>query len=438
MTTLTEELRWRGLVHQMTDPDTLTRALDHDVLTVYAGFDPSADSLHLGSLLQLCNLRRLQEGGHRPIFLAGGGTGMIGDPGGKTEERNLLTREQLEANLVGIRGQLEHFVDLGSGRGLLLDNGEWLWSLLLLEFLRDVGKHFTVNQMIAKESVRSRLEEREQGISYTEFSYMLLQAYDFFHLFDHYGCRLQIGGSDQWGNITMGADLIRRVRGGQAFGLTSPLILRSDGTKFGKSEAGFNVWLDPRRTSPFQLYQFLLATEDEVVGTYLRAFTWLDRERIEALDLSTTTHPEAREAQRALAHHVTALVHSEADAVRAEEASRVLFDPNIVTLDEQTLLDVLADVPRTTVNLHQLDEPGLELVDILKTTALANSKGDARRQISQRAVAVNNERVAPDDGGRRLGRSDLLHQRLILLSRGNQRHVLDVAGDAGGKGPPDR
>jgi tyrosyl-tRNA synthetase len=362
---------------------------------------------------------------------------MIGDPGGKSEERNLLTQEQLDANLAGIRGQLEHFVDLGAGRGLLLDNGEWLWALSLLEFLRDVGKHFTVNQMIAKESVRSRLEEREQGISYTEFSYMLLQAYDFLHLFDHYGCCLQIGGSDQWGNITMGADLIRRLRGGQAFGLTSPLILRSDGTKFGKSEAGLNIWLDPRRTSPFQLYQFLLATEDDVVGTYLRAFTWLDQERIEALDLSTATHPETREAQRELAQHVTALVHTEADAGRAEQASRVLFDPNIAALDEQTLLDVLADVPRTAVDLHQLDAPGLDLVEILATT-LAASKGDARRQIGQGAVAVNNQRVAHDDLDRRLGRSDLLHQRLILLSRGKRRHVLDVAGDASRQGLGDR
>jgi tyrosyl-tRNA synthetase len=424
---LTADLQGRDLVHQMTDPETLTKALDHDTLTVYCGFDPSADSLHLGNLLQLCNLRRLQEGGHRPIFLAGGGTGMIGDPGGKTEERTLLTRERLEANLAGIRPQLERFVDLGAGGGLLLDNGAWLWSLSLLEFLRDVGKHFTVNQMIAKESVRARLEEREQGISYTEFSYMLLQAYDFLYLHDHHGCTLQIGGSDQWGNITMGVDLIRKLRGAQAFGLTSPLILRADGTKFGKTEAGVNLWLDRRRTSPYQMYQFLLTTDDAVVGTYLRAFTWLPRERIEELDELTASRPEQRAAARDLAWHVTALVHGEEDARRAEEASRVLFSPEIASLDLDTLIDVLADAPRTELPRSRLEGDGESLIDALVETGLCASKTDARTQIRQGAVAVNNRRVAPDDEGRRLTTGDLLHGRLLLLSRGkHRRHVLDV------------
>ncbi len=425
---LAEELHWRGLVHQMTDPDTLTKALDHDSLTVYGGFDPTADSLHLGNLLQLCSLRRLQEGGHRPIFLAGGGTGMIGDPGGKTEERALLTRERLDANLAGIRLQLERFVDLGAGGGLLLDNGEWLWPLSLLEFLRDVGKHFTVNQMIAKESVRARLEEREQGISYTEFSYMLLQAYDFLHLHDQYGCTLQIGGSDQWGNITMGVELIRKLRGAQAFGLTSPLILRADGTKFGKTEAGTNVWLDRSRTSPYQMYQFLLTTDDAVVGTYLRAFTWLPRERIEELDRLTEAHPEQRAAARELAMHVTALVHGEDDARRAEEASRVLFSPEIAGLDLATLLDVLADAPRTVVAADRLSGDGEALVDILVATGLCKSKSEARRQIEQGAIAINNERVPRDEQDRRLSTKDLLHGRLVLLSRGKgSRHVVDVS-----------
>jgi tyrosyl-tRNA synthetase len=424
---LGEELRWRGLVHQMTDPDTLTKALDHDSLTVYCGFDPSADSLHLGNLLQLCNLRRLQEGGHRPIFLAGGGTGMIGDPGGKTEERALLTRERLEANLAGIRPQLERFVDLGAGGGLLLDNGDWLWSLSLLEFLRDVGKHFTVNQMIAKESVRARLEEREHGISYTEFSYMLLQSYDFLHLHDEYGCNLQIGGSDQWGNITMGVDLIRKLRGAQAFGLTSPLILRADGTKFGKTESGVNIWLDRRRTSPYQMYQFLLTTDDAVVGTYLRAFTWLPRARIEDLDALTASHPEQRAAARELAWQVTALVHSDDDARRAEEASRVLFSPEIAALDLDTLIDVLADAPRTAIAPGRLEGEGESLVELLVETQLCSSKKDANTQIKQGAIAINNQRVSREDDRRRLTTADLLHGRLALLGRGTRnRHVLEV------------
>ena len=425
---LAEELGWRSLVHQLTDPETLAKALDHDSLTVYCGFDPTADSLHLGSLLQLCNMRRLQEGGHRPIFLAGGGTGMIGDPGGKTEERALLTRERLEANLAGIRPQLERFVDFGAGGGLLLDNGEWLWALSMLEFLRDVGKHFTVNQMIAKESVRARLEEREQGISYTEFSYMLLQAYDFLHLHDQYGCTLQIGGSDQWGNITMGVDLIRKLRGSQAFGLTSPLILRADGTKFGKTESGTNLWLDPRRTSPYQMFQFLLTTDDAVVGTYLRAFTWLPRERIEELDELTASHPEQRAGARELAMQVTALVHGDDDARRAEEASRVLFSPEIASLDLDTLLDVLADAPRTVVATSRLAGEGASLVELLVETGLCSSRGDAGRQVRQGAVRVNNQRIGADEEQRRLVSADLLHGRLVLLSRGKQsRHVLDVS-----------
>ena len=292
------------------------------------GFDPTADSLHLGNLLGIVTLMRLQRAGHRPIALAGGGTGMVGDPSGKAEERQLLTPDVLAANLAAIRGQLERFLDFGPDQALLLDNGEWLGSLGLLEFLRDVGKHFTVNAMIAKESVRARLSEREQGISYTEFSYMLLQAYDFLHLFESHNCTLQLGGSDQWGNITAGIDLIRRVRGATAYGLTFPLVIRADGTKFGKSEAG-NVWLDPARTSPYAMYQFMVRSEDAMVGTYLRLFTFRDREEIEALDAATASHPERREAQRGLAHDVVALVHGEAEAEAAEHASSLLFSEDV-------------------------------------------------------------------------------------------------------------
>ncbi len=290
MTGLAGDLEFRGLIHQVSDPEVRAR-LDGEPLTAYSGFDPTADSLHVGHMLQLCNLHRLQQAGHRPIAVTGGGTGFIGDPGGKSEERSLLSPEQLHANLEGIRPQLERFLDFSGPRGaLLVDNAEWLVPMTLFEFLRDVGKHFTVNQMVTKDSVRSRLDRAETGISYTEFSYMLLQATDFLHLFDAYDCRLQFGGSDQWGNITAGIDLIRKVRHQAAFGLTTPLVLKADGTKFGKTETG-TVWLDAGRTSPYQLYQFFLRTEDAVVGTYLRYFTFLPKDEILELDRRTRRTP---------------------------------------------------------------------------------------------------------------------------------------------------
>ena len=325
MAHLADDLRFRGLVHQMTDP-ALEDRLDSDRITVYSGFDPTADSLHVGHLLQICNLRRMQLAGHRPIAVAGGGTGLVGDPGGKSEERTVLSDAQVEANLVGIRHQLEGFLDFGTddaGTGaLMVNNAEWLAPLPLFDFLRQVGKHFTVNQMVAKESVKSRLSRADQGISYTEFSYMLLQAYDFLHLFDAFGCRLQLGGSDQWGNITMGIELVRKVRRQDVWGLTTPLVLKADGTKFGKTESG-TVWLDPDRTSPYQLYQFFLRTEDAVVGTHLRYFTFLSHEAILGLDASTDSHPDRREAQRELARQVCTLVHGAAATARALSRPRL-------------------------------------------------------------------------------------------------------------------
>ncbi len=330
MANLSEDLSFRGLIHQVTDP-ALQARLDTDRLTAYSGFDPTADSLHVGHLLQVCNLRRLQQAGHRPIALAGGGTGFVGDPGGKSEERVLLSEESLRSNLEGIRGQLERFLefgDEGSGRALLVNNADWLEPMTLFHFLREVGKHFTVNQMVAKDSVKSRLSRAEQGISFTEFSYMLLQAYDFLHLFDGYECRLQLGGSDQWGNITMGTELVRKVRQQEVWGLTTPLVLKADGTKFGKTETG-TVWLDPARTSPYQLYQYFLRSEDEVVGTYLRYFTFLDREAILALDESTAAHPERREAHQELARQVCTLVHGETETDRAVQASAALFGEGV-------------------------------------------------------------------------------------------------------------
>ena len=346
MSSLLDDLRWRGLIHQMTDPEALPKLLDTDTLVAYIGFDPTADSLHIGHLLQICLLRRLQLAGHRPIALVGGGTGMIGDPTGKSDERTLLTPEDLAHNTAGIQAQLERrFIDFGASGAILEDNAAWLATVPLLDFLRDVGKQFTVNEMIRKDSVRSRLETREQGISFTEFSYMLLQAWDFLQLFDRYGCRLQMGGSDQWGNITEGVDLIRRRREAQAFGLTSPLVTKADGTKFGKTEAGA-VWLDPAKTSPYQFFQYFFRTDDAEVGAYLRYFTFLGRDAIEELDRAVALRPEQREAQRTLAREVTGLVHGPEEAIRAERAAAVLFTEDIVLLDEPTLVAGLADAPK--------------------------------------------------------------------------------------------
>jgi tyrosyl-tRNA synthetase len=413
---LFEELQWRGLVHDFTDPAVPAR-LDAGGLVAYIGFDPTADSLHIGNLLQMCNLRRLQDAGHQVIALAGGATGMIGDPGGKSTERNLLNSDELAENLAGIRRQLEDFLP----GALFEDNGEWLKRTSVLDFLRDVGKHFTVNQMVAKESVKTRFEGRDQGISYTEFSYMLLQAADFLHLFDVHGCNLQLGASDQWGNITMGIELIRKVRGATAFGLTTPLVLKADGTKFGKSETG-TVWLDAKRTSPYAFYQFLVRSEDAVVGPYLRYFTWLPKERIEELDRATAEHPERREAQRVLAWEVTALVHGKAEADRAEHASSVLFSEEIAALDEATLLEVFADVPSTT-----LPREVAPLVDVLAATGLTKSKSDARRQLDQGGVYVNNRRA----GGAEAvldPSADSLHGRYAVLRRGKaQQHLVRFA-----------
>ena len=418
---LLPELEWRGLLYQVTDRDALSGLLSAEPVTVYAGFDPSQPSLQVGNLLQLCTLRRFQEAGHRPIVLAGGGTGMIGDPGGKTAERMLLTRDELQANLAAVRGQLERFVDLSRERGVLVDNGEWLSELRLLDFLRDIGKHFTVNQMVAKESVKVRFEGRDQGISYTEFTYMLLQAYDFLHLYDTYGCRLQFGGSDQWGNITMGVELIRKLREVQAFGLTSPLVLNTDGTKLGKTEKG-TVWLDPQRTPPYQLYQFFVRTDDDKVMSFLRYFTWLDHTQIRELDQATASHPERREAQKVLAKEVTALVHGEGDASRAIRATRALFDGDLSELDAALLQDVFADAPSYTANREELDRGGVLVVDLADASGLEASKSAARRSVKGGSLYVNNAQVT--DLEQRVTRADLLHDRWVVLRRGRHNYLL--------------
>ena len=419
---LVADLEFRGLWYQEAGTG-LGDALSSAPLTGYIGFDPTNDSLQVGNLMQLCMLRRLQLAGHRPIFLAGGGTGMIGDPGGKSEERALLSEEKLRANLEGIRPQLERFVDMegeAESRALLLDNAQWLREVNLLDFLRDVGKHFTVNDMVNKESVRSRLERPEVGISYTEFSYMLLQAYDFLHLNTHHDCRLQLGGSDQFGNITMGVELVRKVRGAQAHGLTTPLVLKTDGTKFGKTEAG-TVWLDRRRTSPYVLYQFLLRSEDAVVGSYLRYFTFLDHGEISELDGATAERPGERAAQRALARSVSTLVHGAAETARVEQAAAALYSEDIAALDEDTLLEVCAEAPTSDRRRADLDA-GLALVDALAGSGLARSKSDARKTIDQGGAYVNNKRESDPD--RLLGRHDLLHDRYLVLRRGKRDYHL--------------
>jgi tyrosyl-tRNA synthetase len=419
MPTLSEDLTFRGLIHQMTATD-LPKHFDQPGLTVYAGFDPSADSLHVGNLMQLCTLRRFQDAGHRVISLAGGGTGMIGDPGGKQDERQLLDLQTIEGYLTGIRPQLGQFLDLVDGRALLLNNADWLGSLSTLEYLRDVGKHFTVNQMVTKESVRSRLERPDQGISYTEFSYMLLQAYDFLRLHLDHGCDVQFGGSDQWGNITMGVDYIRRVCGDEVWGFTTPLIVKADGTKYGKTESG-TVWLDAMRTSPYAMYQFFLNTPDEQVGELLRFLTFLEHDRITELDRMTSEQPQRREAQRALARAVTGLVHGDGEVAKCEEASEALFGEEILGLSEEMLLAATEDAPSTSVS--RADLLNVSLVDLLERTGLVKSKKEARRTVEQGGAYVNNLRQTDD--GRTFTPDDLLHDRYLVLRKGKKEvHIV--------------
>jgi tyrosyl-tRNA synthetase len=417
---LLADLQFRGLVHQMSD-DALGGVLNGGHLTAYIGFDPTSDSLQIGNLLQLCNLRRLQLAGHQPIVLAGGATGMIGDPGGKSEERNLLDRETVAANLEGMRPQLERFIDFsesaGRARGLVLDNADWLGTMTLIDYLRDIGKHFTVNQMIAKDSVQSRLDRPEQGISYAEFSYMLLQATDFLHLFDHFGCTLQMGASDQWGNITMGVELIRRTRQTSVYAMTSPLVLRADGTKFGKSESGA-LYLSAKRTSPWALYQFFVRVEDSVAGTYLRYFTFLSHDELLALDAAVAAEPAKREAQRRLAHEVVAMVHSPDDVARVEAAAEALYSEDVAGLDEATLLMVFADAPSSEISRDRLSNGGIDLVELIADAGLVGSRSQARTTIDQGGLYVNNRRV--DKDAARISTEDLLAGRYVLLRRGRR------------------
>jgi tyrosyl-tRNA synthetase len=417
-----EDLKWRGLYADCTDADALTRRLAAGPATLYCGFDPTGDSLHVGHLMgQLC-LRRFQLEGHSPIALAGGATGMIGDPSGKSAERNLLTREQLDRNLASIMGQLTRILDFGSkaNPARMVDNASWTAGLGYLDFLRDVGKHFSVNVMVAKESVRSRMEG-EGGISYTEFSYMLLQAHDFYHLRKAHGCELQVGGSDQWGNITAGTDLIRKKMGATAWGLTFPLITKADGTKFGKTEEGA-VWLDPKKTSPYKFYQFFINTEDSVVPAYLRKFTLLGRPDIEALEAAHAANPGAREAHRALAREVTTIVHGRSASDDAVRASEIMFGGSLDGITEALFRDVAGEIPTRSVAKSGLEGAGVPLVELLVQSALSPSKGQARKDVEGGGIYLNNVRVT--EASRTVAAADLLFGRYLLLRKGKRSYSL--------------
>ncbi len=427
MPAISEDLTARGLVNQVTD-DALLAQLDQGGVTLYAGFDPTADSLHAGNLLQLCTLRRMQLAGNRPIVVAGGATGMIGDPGGRSDERTLLDADTLHANVTAIEGQLEKFLDFdgqaSSSSALLVNNADWLSAVTLIDFLRDTGKYFTVNQMVAKESVKSRLERPDQGISYTEFSYMLLQAYDFVQLYERYGCTAQIGGSDQWGNITMGAELVRKRHGVQAFGLTTPLVTNADGTKFGKSAGNAGrIWLDRAKTSPFGFYQFFINTDDAMVGTYLRFFSFLPLDSIADLEAETAEQPQLRSAQRALAAAMVELVHGSDDLRRVELATAALFGGSLAGLDEATLAELVSDVPSSTKPTSWLtSQPSL--IDVLVETELVASKSEARRTLEQRGAFVNDS--IRDGLEATLSGEDLLFGRFVVLRRGKRAyHVIE-------------
>lgn len=415
-----EELRWRGFLEATTSDD-LDAFLSEASRTIYVGFDPTADSLHLGSLIPVMGLAHAQRHGHRPLALVGGGTGLIGDPSGKSTERVLLTEEVARHNALAIRAQLSRFFDLSSDdKALMLNNADWLCSLNLVEFLRDIGKHFSVNEMIKRDSVRTRLEERDQGISYTEFSYMLLQSYDFLHLYRHHNCTIQMGGSDQWGNILSGKELIRRIDGGRGEGVTLPLLTTSTGRKFGKTEEGA-VWLDAGRTSPYQMYQYWLQTADADAVRFLKLFTFLDSRTIHELGNEVAARPEKREAQRLLAAESTALIHGP-DAVKAvEAASRILFQSSDEIPNAETVAMLAGEMPVTEVSRNEL-AAGIGLVDLLVRTQLAESKGAARKLIDGGGVYLSNERQT--QAQKTVSAEDIRWPGAILLRAGKKNYHL--------------
>jgi len=422
-TNVYDELRWRGLIHQTTDDTVLPGFLMERSRTVYAGFDPTADSLHVGHLMALMILRRFQKAGHRPIALVGGATGMIGDPSGKSEERKLLSVEELRRNVEAVAGQLKRFLDFNGGTtsALLLNNYDWMGKFGYLEFLREVGKHVPVNVMLTKESVKTRLDRSDSGLSYTEFSYMLLQAYDFVHLYREYGCEIQVGGSDQWGNITAGIDLARRLLGVQLYGMTCPLLTKSDGTKMGKTESGA-LWLDPEKTSPYQFYQYWINIEDDLVEKCLKFFTDLPQDEISAIVTQHLAAPENRFGQKRLAQELTRLVHGDSSLQAAEKATAILFGAEIEEISERELDQIFSDVPSQMVSRSELDGAGLAVVDALCLAGLAKTKSEARRTIQQGGAYVNNRRVT--DSEARLTAQNLVGDRTIVLRVGKKRYGL--------------
>lgn len=415
-----DELSWRGLIHQSTEPQALKELLVQS-RSVYAGFDPTASSLHCGSLLPLMMLRRFQQFGHRPIALVGGATGMIGDPSGKSEERVLLSPDALAENVEGMKAQMTRFLDFtGSAPALLVNNYDWMSGWSYIKFLRDVGKNFPVNVMLSKESVKNRLDRDDSGLSYTEFSYMLLQAYDFTYLNQQHDCRLQIGGSDQWGNITAGIDLARRMHGVQLHGLTCPLLLTSDGRKMGKTATGA-VWLDANRTSPYAFYQYWVNVADSDVLMCLRFLTEIDRDEYAALEKSVADEPHKRTAQKRLAQWLTEFVHGASGMASATKATEVLFGAEIADLNDAQLTEIFNDVPSASISRSEL-QTGIPLVDALLKVELAKSKSEARRAVEQGGVYVNNRRI--DAAEYVLTVKDLASQSVIVLRSGKKKFAL--------------
>lgn len=420
--TILDDLQWRGLYADCTDLAALTERLAQGPVTLYCGFDPTADSLHVGNLVPLLALRRFQLHGHHPIALAGGATGMVGDPSGRSAERNLLTPDQVAHNIAAIKQQLGRFLDFDAkpNPARMVDNSSWTAPISFLEFLRDVGKYFSVNAMLAKESVRARLES-ESGISYTEFSYMLLQAHDFLHLRETMACELQVGATDQWGNITAGTDLIRKKLGAPAWGLTFPLLTKSDGTKYGKSTSGA-VYLDPKRTTPYRFYQFFVQAEDADVIKLLKVLTFLSPEEITALETDLKANPGARAAQKALARAVTTLVHGETESANAVRASDLMFGGGLEGISEALFQDVVGEVPTKDVESAKLSSAGAPLVELLVHAGLAPSKGQARKDIEGGGIYVNNVRVG--EATRAVTTSELLFGKYLLLRKGKRTYTV--------------
>ena len=422
------ELSWRGLIHQTTDDEGLPKWLQSEMRTVYAGFDPTSDSLHVGNLMPLMLLRRFQKAGHRPIAVAGGATGMIGDPSGKSAERNLLTVEKLQANLNSVQGQLASILDFDCGdrSAILVNNFDWVRKFSYLDFLRDVGKNFPVNVMLAKDSIKGRLEGTNAGLSYTEFSYMLLQAYDFVHLFREHKCELQVGGSDQWGNITAGIDLGRRMSGAQLYGLTCPLLTKADGSKMGKTESGA-IWLSAEKTSPYQFYQYWVRVADEDAGKCLRFLTELGEEEIAELDKARVESAHQRASQKCLADELTRLIHGDAGLEAAKRATEILFGAEIKGWSDKPLNGIFAHVPSGTLPRAQLANEGIPLIEGFVESGLSKSKSDARRTIQQGGAYVNNRRQ--EDVNYVLTTSDLASESIIVLRSGKKKFALLKFGD---------